>query len=570
MANQIALDGDARPFTSDLYTSLRGAAFFFGGVCMASGVLILAKRQAAQSWVSQADLRFSARLILLRADFRVFFHSFSLFWADKKECLLAVALLLPACWLRLYNLSGRMNYDEAYTYVAFASKSFWTVLSDYHLPNNHVFHTILVFLSTRLFGNQPWAVRIPVLIAGILVVFAVYLIARRLYSIPVALISACFAAQSDLLIGYSNNARGYMVLTLFALLAFWAGAYLLDHRNRFVWILFVVFLSLGFFTLPIMIYPAGAIFLWMLVSGLVGNKMSDYPTRKVFFRYWFIAGLATALLTGLLYTPILTVSGPEAFFGNKFVQPLPWHEFLNHHVAGWMNTWDAWWTGLPSWFGILVMIGSGLSLVFHQQISRYRVPTQIPTLIWIVLALIVQKPDHQAKVWVFLLPWVMIWASAGWTGLIQFVARPFRFQNRIALGLSGLLLLGLYLFTLQKTTHLLPTFELDHSDVQATAQHLSDVIRPGDMIVIASPVDAPLQYYALYYGISPSAYYLPKQNKRPFTRAFIVVSPAFGQTIQSVLDDRKLDSTWFDLDHRHTESDFGVYIVYRVNPANTP
>jgi hypothetical protein len=567
IANQLSRDGDARPFTPALSAALHPWIGVFGFLCLMLGILLLVKRQSAQMRVNQLTDWITGLFTRLGQDISSSFQLVRRLRPEKKEIILLAAIILPAGWLRLYDLNGRISYDEAYTYIAFASKSFWTVISDYHLPNNHVFHTVLVYLSTRLLGDQPWAVRIPVLISGILVVAAVYFLARRLYSIPVALISAGLAARLAWLIAYSVNARGYMVLTLLCLLAFWLAAYVVDHRNRFAWLGLVVLLALGFFTVPVMLYPFGAIFLWMLASGLLGNLGSEYPGKLTFFRYWILAGLATGLLTLLLYTPILIVSGPHALFGNQFVHSLPWNEFINHQVAGWEDTWITWWTGLPSWFGLLALIGLGASLLFHNQASRYKFPTLIPAILWIALALLAQRPDNPSKIWVFLLPWVVMWSAAGWVGLIQFLARPMRLRAQPAWVLAGLVLITLYIFGLQKTFTSLPVLALDHSDIRATAEHLSQVVRPGDMIVLDYPADAALQYYTQINGVSPKYYYLPKQGNRSFQRAFIVVNPAFGQSIATVLDGRSLDPGLFDLENRHTESDFGSYMVYRVNPT---
>ena len=88
--------------------------------------------------------------------------------------LILLFILLSGLILRLGSLFEPVTYDEAYTYVAFASRSLWAIVSDYSLPNNHILHSILVHLSTQIVGNHPWAIRIPALVAGLGIIWMVY------------------------------------------------------------------------------------------------------------------------------------------------------------------------------------------------------------------------------------------------------------------------------------------------------------------------------------------------------------------------------------------------------------
>ena len=71
----------------------------------------------------------------------------------------------------------------------------------------------------RVFGTAKLAVRLPSLIAGTLVIPALYELGRELYDRRTGLIAAAFGAVSPLLIWYSQEARMYAFVTLFGLLA---------------------------------------------------------------------------------------------------------------------------------------------------------------------------------------------------------------------------------------------------------------------------------------------------------------------------------------------------------------
>jgi len=116
------------------------------------------------------------------------------------------------------EINKSIAYDEAYTFIHFASREFKHILADYSAPNNHIFHTILVGISYRLFGGQAWALRLPAFIAGCLIVPAMYITTRRFFSSAQALAASALIAVMPWFITYSVNARGYTMLILFALL----------------------------------------------------------------------------------------------------------------------------------------------------------------------------------------------------------------------------------------------------------------------------------------------------------------------------------------------------------------
>ena len=84
--------------------------------------------------------------------------------------------------LRVLDINQSIAYDEAYTFIQYASKPFKYILADYSAPNNHIFHTILMGTTYRLFGAQPWILRLPAFSAGVLMIPAMYLAARRFFS----------------------------------------------------------------------------------------------------------------------------------------------------------------------------------------------------------------------------------------------------------------------------------------------------------------------------------------------------------------------------------------------------
>jgi hypothetical protein len=135
------------------------------------------------------------------------------FWIyDRLRVAELGALTLWAVVLRCFFLSEPMRYDEAYTYLRYASKPIY-IGATYYSPNNHLFNTVLMHLSTILVGGSPWALRLPTVVAGVLIVPLSYAAVRLCRGSGVGLLMA--VSSSFPLIEYATNARGYSLGTVF-------------------------------------------------------------------------------------------------------------------------------------------------------------------------------------------------------------------------------------------------------------------------------------------------------------------------------------------------------------------
>ena len=78
---------------------------------------------------------------------------------------------------------------------------------------------LTLWATIRAFGHSEFAVRLPSLIAGTLVIPVLYELARELYDRRTGLVAAAFATVSPALIWYSQEVRMYEFAALFGLLA---------------------------------------------------------------------------------------------------------------------------------------------------------------------------------------------------------------------------------------------------------------------------------------------------------------------------------------------------------------
>jgi hypothetical protein len=478
-----------------------------------------------------------------------------------------LVIMMLAVIYRLEHIYSSLHHDEAYTYVAFA-RSLFAAVADYHLPNNHVFHSILVYFSTKIFGIQPWVVRLPAFTAGVLLVPAAYWLAKRLYDRWTALGAALLVAWFPPLVAYSNNARGYTLVALFTLLTLALGDIVRKEKNLFAWGLISLFSALGLYTVPVMLFPFGVLFVWLFLENQVegvavsgqSNGPGPYRTKWEFIWHWLAAGLGAAVLTLLFYTPILIFAGPQELFANGFVAPLPWAdlmETLSHRFA---ETWAEWTFRVPLAVLFLFAAGWTLSLLFHWRLSTTRVPLQLAAFLWIIVLLILQRPNAWTKVWVFLQPLILIWAAAGIFGLLQKIRLKFVRGLSLAVIVFGLALLA-GIWQAAWLVPQLPGLWAIRGDEENAVLFVQRQLQESDLIVVAPPDDAPVWYYSELHGIPDVRFDL---RNSAFERALVLVDPVEGQTPASVIAERGPDQAVLDVESAHLLEAFGKMQVFEV------
>lgn len=447
---------------------------------------------------------------------------------------------IGAVLARLLFTSDPMVHDETYTYIAFAARPWWDLLSDYHLPNNHIFHTVLVKLSTGIFGMQPWVVRLPALVTGVLCVPAVYWLGKRLYSRPTGLLAAGLLAALPTWIDYNTNARGYSPMALFSVLLFGLAIFLREHKNRAGWLLFSGLGTLGFFTLPVFLYPFGMTLAWLVASALVQGAPA-YGGRLRLLAYAGAFAALTVLLTGLCYLPVVMGSGLDALIANPYVQRLDVGAFLGRLGDRLGGAWYEWNKDLPLWLEIILALAFAAGLALHRKVSRVRIPPQLTTLAWLAFVLLIQRPDPNARLWTFLIPFWLIWSAAGLVEGLRLLRVPPRWRS----GLLILALVGLSAFSYQRTLRYFPSLAPGPGNVEAMALYLQPLLEPGDGVIITSDDGPALWYYLRLHG-TDDRYYVQQLDERTLERVYILVDESMGQTLQSAAEDRRLEGVTFD------------------------
>lgn len=536
--DSLARDGLVESFTPRLYQQVRIWLGLLGLVLLIAGGWSLRNPQASQALMRRAWQE-------LVSGWRTFWKDLGTLWQALLQVerqpgyLFSLAVLLAlGFYARLILIEQPFRYDEAYTFIAFALRPLQAAISDYHLPNNHILHTILVRAAYLLFGPQPWAVRLPAFLAGVLLVPATYLTAKLLYNRQVGLMSASLVVCSWSLIDYSANARGYTLLLLFWMLGLALGAYVRDNKNLAGWGALAVLAALGFYTIPIMIYPFGILVMWLFCSWLTSDIHPAYG--RSFLLYLLGAGLIAAALTLLLYIPVLRVSGFSAITANQYVRSPGWAVFLES-LPGRINaTWRMWGLGWPANFNLLVFSGAALSLVLHKRVARHRFPLQLASVVALAGILVTQQIVAIPRVWLFLLPLFLIWAAAGWFGLASTITQR-RQAKATAWGEGAFYLASIgvaILLTFSALNNRGVARALDPEDQsipQEVALYLKENLRESDAVVAAVPINYPLKYYFLLFDV-PAGFYYQEDLAADYQRLLVVAEPDSNRPLEYVLE----------------------------------
>jgi uncharacterized membrane protein len=549
-ADLLAKDGSADPFTLDRYLRLRPLFSIFGVIflALAGSMLAWKNRSLGLAAVTLALLeRFLKRFAV---DTRQFAASLSRIRLARAEILLLAAMILLAVIVRVFFVMQPFKHDEAYTVAVFANQPLRDALSDYHLPNNHLFHTLLVHMVYSVLGYLQWAVRLPSLVAGVLVVPALYLLARSLHGRTVAFIAAAAAAAMPVMIEFSTQSRGYTLLMLFSLLLFTLGIYVRRRPNLLAWALIVVVVVLGIYTIPIFYFSYISFLLWLGLGWLVGDiDFQAYGSRWKFIGWGFVSGLLTVILTVLLYTPPVLRSGLNNVLPYQVSDPMSYALFMQDVNVRLTQFVELVMMNLPGVLLWILALGFVLSLILpvrSETVSPQmhgRVSLQIAVMVGTFGLIFGLRAPPWARFLTFLVPLGLMWAAAGWVGLLRWLQKRLPVQWKLENALAGLVLVFVLVGSLVHfQTNPVAGFDVVGYEEQVT-RFLQGELQEQDFIIVAHPQDAALWYYWRLYGLDPVHF----RRDRSFNRTFALVDPAFDQTLDIVLAERGPDRTLLDL-----------------------
>ncbi len=233
---------------------------------------------------------------------------------------IGLAILCLVCVLsRLYFLPKLpLHIDERFTYLYFVSKGWLVSAAYYPNPNNHILYSLLCNASGWLFSSPLLVLRVAAFVCGLAALVGFWLAIRYYFSALVAATATAMLAFTPPVFGYGIQGRGYSLLLFWVILSAASTVKIVSSRNikPVSASLFVLSSILGFYTIPVFLYP---------FAGLLGVMVAYF--RNNTWQQWRRLGVLLLLIllgVSLLYMPVFLVNGLQAVSGNSWVAPLPW------------------------------------------------------------------------------------------------------------------------------------------------------------------------------------------------------------------------------------------------------
>jgi hypothetical protein len=288
---------------------------------------------------------------------------------------------------------------------------------------------------------------------------------------------------------------------------------------------------------------------------------ADPSRRREFLKGLLITIAGGAVLTLLLYTPILLVSGPGVLTGNRYAVAESWSRYL----AGYpVSVSDAWGLLLRD-VAELPLLVLAIGFLYGAVSRRGALAPAVMTVLMCLLLTATLRVHPPARVWLFLIPLAAVVVAAGFADMVTSLAGHSR---QIAI-LSLVLLTVIWpAIDCVRFGSVLRSRETGVCpDARKIVALLAPTLEPREPIISASPVSAPIIYYADRAGLSREHFGPLDTYEIPISPAVAVVSRTEEQSLWEVFAELNAPP---DLDPATFEpvASFPSAIVYRRTDAN--
>ncbi|HAD96431.1 MAG TPA: hypothetical protein DCG19_03435 [Cryomorphaceae bacterium] len=281
---------------------------------------------------------------------------------------LEIVLWIGCLELMRYTITRALkvgiSHDEAFTFIHYVPKSFHGIV--YYdpplIPNNHILNTLLIKLSTFLFGASEFTLRLPNLIFhALFLIFSMQWL-KQLHNKWTWIVGFIFLNINVYLLDFFSLGRGYgmgVSLTFISIYHFFQ-----YHKHQK--------LSSNYFaygTAALAVY-ANFTFLYYYLA-LIGLFNILFLTQKPgivsFLKRNIPMLIISAVLTYIIYAPLVNIQaelfGGHGSFWVDTLESLTW-SYLYHHNYDWASP-------LADFIGYLLLGGLltyGVSLVVRKKV----------------------------------------------------------------------------------------------------------------------------------------------------------------------------------------------------------
>jgi hypothetical protein len=398
--------------------------------------------------------------------------------------LLALAVVVAAV-LRLVGGNDQLWYDEIVTLVDSVRKPFADIVTHFPSDNGHVFYSVLAHISIALGGDTPFMLRLPAILLGVASIPLIFEMGTRITSRFEAVAAAMLATVSAHHLWFSQNARGYTLLLVLALLSTQLILDGLKTRSKTPWLLFAVASALGAYTHVTMVLAVFGQAIAIALHLLAGRRFTLEELKGP-----AIGFVGAAALTILLYLPMLgDVAG---FFGAQATASKPGPagpgalDMLRNQQLGVAR-------------GSVLVVGGFVFLV--GVVSYWRQSPLIPALFFIppslvYLATVLLDRPSRPRFFFFIAGFLLLIGVRGVFVVIGFIldrlGPPWTARKKSARWMAVATMTGLLVFDLSRT------YGKPKMDYEGALTFVDASRRPDDSVVTAG-IGADFVYTRFYH-----------------------------------------------------------------------
>ena len=345
------------------------------------------------------------------------------------------------------------------------------------------------------------------------------------YNKQAAIITASLVASSSILIEYSTNARGYTLVCLFFLIMISILSYLRYNHNLAAWILFALFGSIGFYTIPIMLYPFIIFNIWFVI-----NCLYDIRQNSIALSNLIKFSILSCLLAFIFYIPVVIVTGIESIVGNPFVTTRTMSYVVANLPSHLLAVLHDWMRDYPSIIVCFMTIGMIVFIIYNKQFNNNVLSLFIAVILCCLIVFFLQKVIPFERVWLFLLPLFLSFSGIGLSFMVHKSAKGKNVAT-ILLSIVILMLTGYNIIShgsIYKSSQT-GTF----IDAKEIALFFKTKLNDNERVIAICPSNAILSYYFNYYNIAYNYLYYDNLNA---SSIYIVVNNTEGQNIDTLIN----------------------------------
>jgi hypothetical protein len=382
---------------------------------------------------------------------------------DRSAVRILGLLTLAAFALRLWRADTSLWLDEILTMVDFARPSLSTIVTSFPNQNQHMLVSLMAHCSLVLFGESAWALRLPSVLFGVASIWALYLLGRKMNGSRTALFACTLMTVSYHHVWFSQNARGYMGVAFFSILATWLWLEAMDRKHFRWWAAYSFALFLGIWIHMTMVFLIAGHGLVWLADGLRTRRPDWRP-------------VAAWLLCGSLAAQALALALPEFFRSalHEVSMPSEWTNPL------WVLT-ESMRSLRVGFAGIAVVLGAAATVLAGWFAILRRQPRAAAAMVLPALiggsAMIGLGHNLWPRFFFFSVGFALLIAVQGAMTMPQLLPLAPRLRARYGTALALLLIIA--------STAMLPRcYALPKQDFTGAREYVEHLRTPGDAVVV--------------------------------------------------------------------------------------